>query len=443
MIRIVHASADAPAVDAYAKGSTSPIVTGLAYGQTSSWIEVDSGTVEVELRASPSKSTDPLVYTTGALTLADQSDVTAVAAGLLASDDASNSFRVIPLANNFAAATPGTTRVRILHAGSDAPAVDLDVGNDDPANPEVKALARFSDTGEAGIALPSDTSLAIGIDVGGARVTQFTTPALADGKDLLVIATGLLADLPRQTSGFGLLVVGPNGNLGMISQDPTIYTLHASPDASAVDAYVGETKIIDDLAFGKLTAPIQVQPSTYSVDVFVHQAGTTRPASAPVFSASTGALAAGQRYLTVVTGFAAPKAGQKGLMIDAMREQFTLGSSSAALRADHASPDAPAVDIGVIAGTSLSPVVFGDLSFGGSSAEAGFIATPGTIPTGIATAGNDSSIALKFALPATASERAFVIADGALAPAAGQQAFRLAVVRTESTPWTVSHVFHE
>jgi hypothetical protein len=350
---------------------------------------------------------------------------------------------VIPLLNNFGAAAPGTTRVRVLHAGSDAPTVDLDASNDDPANPEVKSLARFSDTGEAGIALPSGKSLAIGIDVGGARVTQFTTPALADGKDLLVIATGLLSDLPRQASGFGLLVVGPNGNLGMVSQDPTLYTLHASPDAPAVDAYVGETKIIDNLAFGKLTAPIQVQPTTYSVDVFVHQAGTMRPGGSPVFSASTGALAAGQRYLTVVSGFAAPTGTQKGLMIEAMREQFTLGSSSAALRAAHASPDAPAVDLGVIAGTALSPVIFSDLSFGNSSAEQGFLATPGTIPTGVSVAGNDSSIALKFALPATASERAFVIADGALAPAAGQQAFRLAIVHTEATPWTVTHVFHQ
>src|SRR5262245_61219805 len=40
MLRAIHASADAPMVDVYVKGSPKPIVTNLAYGQTSGWFEV-------------------------------------------------------------------------------------------------------------------------------------------------------------------------------------------------------------------------------------------------------------------------------------------------------------------------------------------------------------------------------------------------------------------
>jgi hypothetical protein len=441
MVRIVHASPDAPRVDVYAKGDPMPLVTGIGYGQTSSWIEVDSGTVEVELRASPSTSTSPLVYTTGPLTVADQSDVTAVAAGLVGSSSADASFRVIPLVNAFDAAAPGTARVRVLHAGADAPAVGIDVGNDDPAAPEVTGLARFGDTGTAGVALPSGKPTALGIDVGGARVTAFTTPSLADGADVLVIATGLLGSLARETSGFALLIVGPNGNLGFVEQDPLIYALHASPDAPEVDAFVGDGKIIDGLAFGKLTAPIQVQPGTYQVDLFGHTNGVARPAGAPVLSQPTGALAAGQRYLVVATGFLAPPMGAQPLQLDAVREAFTLGDAGARLRAFHESPDAPAVDIGVVAGKSISPVLVGDLSFGESSDESGLAATPGDLPIGVAAAGKDTSLVAHFALTATAGQRAFVIAEGALAPPQGAQAFRLGVVDTVANPWTVTHVF--
>jgi hypothetical protein len=441
MIRVVHASPDAPNVDVYAAGNSTPIVTGLGYGQTSAWIEVDSGTVGVELRASPSTATSPLVYATGPLTIADQADITAVAAGLAASANADDSLRVIPLINSFAATAPMTARVRVLHAGADAPTVDLDVGNQNPTAPAVTGLARFADTGASGVALPSGQALALGIDVAGARVTAFTTPELADGADILVVATGLLGSLARQSSGFSLLIVGPNGNLGFVQQDPLVYALHASPDAPEVDAFVGENKLIDGLSFGQLTAPMQVQPGTYQVDLFPHADGPTRPAGAPVLSQPVGSLAAGQRYLAVATGFLTPPAGAQPLQLGAIQENFTLGDTGARLRAIHESPDAPAVDIGIVALNSIAPVLFGGLAFGASSPDTGLAATPGQLPVGVAPAGMDNTIVSRFTIPATSGQRAFVIAEGALSPPPGDQAFRLGVIDTVTSPWTVKHVF--
>lgn len=95
-----------------------------------------------------------------------------------------------------------------MHAGADAPAVDLDVGNDDPTKPEVSGLARFTDTGAAGIALPAGQRLAIGVAKDSSRVTSFTTPKLPDGGQLLVIATGLLGG--QANGAFALLGIGPN-----------------------------------------------------------------------------------------------------------------------------------------------------------------------------------------------------------------------------------------
>ncbi len=441
MLRIVHASPDAPSVDVYVAGNTSPIVTAIAYGQTSSWIEVPPGSAVVDLRASPSRATDPIVYTTGPLTIPDQGDITAVAAGLIGSADAEQSFRVIPLVNQYDAAAPMTARVRVLHAGADAPTVDLDPGNQDPAAPAVAGLARFADTGAGGISLPADKPLALGIDVGGQRVTAFTTPSLADGADLLIIATGLLGSLARQPSGFALLVVGPNGNLGFIQQDPLLYTLHASPDAPEVDAFVGDTKLIDGLPFGKLLGPTQVQPGTYQIDIFPHAVGSARPAGAPVLSQPVGPLAPGQTYLTIASGFLAPANGTQPLQLDVVQENFALGDTGARLRAVHESPDAPTVDIGVVATKSIAPVLYGGLAFATSSADTGLATTPGDLPIGVAPAGMDDSIVAQFTIPATAGQRAFVIAEGALSPAQGDQAFRFGVVDTVASPWTVTHVF--
>src|SRR6185295_6017456 len=144
IVRVVHGSADAPAVDVYVKGSDKPIVTGISYGQTSSWLEVDPGSYEIELRAAPSKASDPIAYKTSALGIEEGKKYTAIAAGLLGSNDADSAFRVLPLVETWGATKSSTARVRIVHAGADAPAVGIDVGNDDPANPEVASLARYA-----------------------------------------------------------------------------------------------------------------------------------------------------------------------------------------------------------------------------------------------------------------------------------------------------------
>jgi hypothetical protein len=438
IVRVVHGSPDAPAVDVYVKGSGMPIVTGLSYGQTSGWLEVPPASYEIELRAAPSKPTDPIAYKTSPLMIPEGAKITAIAAGVLGSQDADSAFRVLPLVETWGAAAPGSARVRVVHAGADAPAVGIDVGNDDPSKPEVPSLARFADTGGDGIALPADQALWLGIDAGGARVTSFTTPKLSAGADVVVVATGLLGRLGRDRAGFALLAVGPNGSLGFIKQDPVVFALHASPDAPAVDAFAGEAKILTNIAFGQLQGPLQVQPGTYTLDLFAHTDAATRPGGAPAASGSTGGLSAGERYLTVATGFLAGG----GLRLESYRDGFSEDESKAQLRAVHASPDAPRVDIGVVpaAAATLTPVLFADLAFGMASAEDGLAASPGHIPVGVAPAGQDAAIVARFTLPATTGERAFVLAAGALDARKGQP-FRLAVVDTASSPWTVAHVF--
>lgn len=440
MLRVIHASADAPAVDVYPAGASTPVVTGLAYGQTTGWILLTPGTYTFEIRAAGAKPTDPIVYRTPALTLPDASNVSAIAAGLVGAKEADSAFRVVPVVEQFGAKLPGKVRVRAIHAGADAPAVDLDVGNDDPAAPEVSALARYADTGAAGVELPANQSLAIGIASAGSRVTSFSTPKLPDGAQLLLVATGLLGKLGRERDGFSLLAVGGMGSVGFVKQDPIVYALHASADAPRVDAFFGPTELVSDVGFGQISKPVQVPPGDYKLDFFPAAAGAARPSGAPAVSASTGNLEAGERYLAAATGFLTGT-GAQAFTLAAYREGFAIDDTKASLRAVHSSPDAPAVDIGLVNGNAVNPVLFQDLSFGRASEDKGAAAPLAHLAVGVTPTRQSSTIVARFTVPAVSAPRAFVVAAGALSARPSTQSFRLLVVDTKPSPWTVSALF--
>lgn len=439
-LRVVHASPDAPKVDVYAKGVAQPLLRAVAFGDTSAYLKVPAGTVTIELRAAPSTPTDPIAYTTGALTLEKGATITAVAAGLLASKDGANAFRVLPLVEKFRAPAKGSAIVRVVHASADAPTVGVDVGDDNPAAPEISALTRFDDTGADGIPLPAGAPLALGIDVGGMRFTSFAAPALPDGGEIFVIATGLVGSLPRLGDGFSLLAVGPKGTIGFIKQNPTVYALHASPDAPAIDGFVGTSKLIDDLSFGKLSSPIQVPPGDYDLDVFAHADGHTRPTGVtPVATKKIAGLLAGERYLAVASGFIAPIGSEQGFRLSTYKDEFAVDNATGAeLRAVHASPDAPNVDIGLVSGLAVSPV-FKDLAFGNASNE-GAVPAAGALSLGVTPTGQNGVIAARFSVTPQAKSRAFAVAAGTLSPHRSPNTFRLLVVDTAAQPWSLAAV---
>jgi hypothetical protein len=312
--------------------------------------------------------------------------------------------------------------LRIIHAGADAPTVSLDVGDDGSA--EVTGFVRFGETGEAGVALPSDTQLQIAVLVGSSRVTAFTTPPLPDGAELFVIATGLLSKLPRETDGFSLLAVGPTGSIGFIKQNPVVFALHGSPDAQAVDIYAGSSKLVDDLAFGELSGAIQVPPGSYDLDF------KATGQSATVATLSTPPLAAGERYLAIASGFLGD---QPAFRLLPFGEAFADAGAQARVRVVHASPDAPAVDVGTVSGGTVTPVPdFTNLAFEDASAPTGTTLPVGNLPIGLAASGSTAPVAT-FTVPTTPGLKAFAIAAGSLS--GNGESFRLVIVDATDFPW--------
>jgi hypothetical protein len=423
MLRVVHASPDAPAVDVYAEGVSSPLISNLAYGGASAYLDLEAGDYNIQLRRAGAPATSTPAFETGELTIPDGAKITAVAAGLLGSSGAEDKFRVLTYAENFSDPGTGNAAVRIIHASADAPTVALDVGDD--ATADIENFERFAETGVGGVALPAGTALQVAVWVGSTRVTAFTTPALPEGAELFVIATGLLSELPRDLKGFSLLAIGPEGPIGFIKQNPVVFALHASPDAPAVDIYAGAAKLVSNLAFGGLSGAVQVPPASYELDF--KAAGS----SATAATLSTPALAAGERYLAVASGFLSDEPSFRLLPFG---ESFAEPGAGARVRVVHASPDAPAVDVGTVDNNVLTPVPdFTNLAFEASSSAAGTALPAGTLPIGIAVTGQTTPV-VTFDVTTSTGLKAFAVAAGALDDTKGE-AFRLVIVDATRFPW--------
>jgi hypothetical protein len=297
---------------------------------------------------------------------------------------------------------------------------------------------RFAELGPEGVPLPAGVSLQIGVQTANnAPVTAFTTPELPDGGELFVIATGQLSRLPRENSGFSLLVVGPQGTIGFIRQNPTVYVLHAAPDAPNVDVCALFTPLLKDVPYGAM-APIQVPPGAYVLSIF---AAPSDCLGIPASFQMTPNLTAGNRYLAAATGELTPEDGDPAFKLATYIDQFPLlDNDNTVFRAVHAA-SAPAVDVGVVTNGVIEAVdvLVKNLVWPQQSALRTVV--PGLYEFGVAATGIAPLLPLAiFDLQIVPDVRAFVVAAGALSPAPGEKPFGLIVVDTKNDGWTATSI---
>ena len=431
-LRIVHASPGAPAVDVFAAGVTTPLATNLAYGQASPYLALDPGDYSLVVTVA---GTDTIVYTTPPINLNSSDRYTSVAMGYPDSTDPSNSFRVLSLREDFSSSSDHARAV-FVNASPDAPTIDIDI--DDDGSFDVPSLPRFDATDHDGESLTADALLQLAIGVSDVRLTAFTTPTLAPGEDLFLIATGNVGQLPRDATGFSMLAVGPSSVISMIKQNPTVYALHASPDAPAFDIRAGASGVLlyADLSFGEMI-PAQVPPGDYAFAFY--PAGAT--GTGPITTIPVTGVAAGERYLAVPTGMLTPTTGEQPFQLPVYREEFAV-DGSARIRSINVSPDAPPLDISTVTGTTINtPTLVRDLAFVESSAVDGLVvpSTP-SIPIGVAPTNTNVAIAT-FDLNTTGTPRDFMLVAGAVSPTPDEQGLRLFVVDTAARPWSYTTIF--
>jgi hypothetical protein len=312
-VRVVHASADAPAVGIDVGDDGTVEVASLErWADTgAAGVELPAGVaLQLGIRAGAARVT---AFTTPALPAGGELFV--IATGLLAERPSA--------ATGFALLAAGSTGkiglvrqnpvVHALHASPDAPAVDLFAGGaelaDDLAFAELSGSIQVPPGAytidffahQAGATRPA-----------GAPAASVRTPELAAGERYLAIATGFLgasgSEQPFQLLAYGEAFLRS-------ASAARLRVVHASPDAPMVDIGAGApfSAIFRDVKFGDASPGEGVEVAAGPLTVGVAPAGTTAPvarfALAPV---------AQQQIFAVAVGALAPSSGRQGFRLVAI-----------------------------------------------------------------------------------------------------------------------------
>jgi hypothetical protein len=219
-VQIVHNCANAPAVDVFVNGAKA--VPGLDFRKATPFVTLNAGvplTVALKGASASSDTSNPAFRKTYELMGAESYSL--VATGLLTSQGyAANpngiatafDITVMPGAREISSTSAGSNNaeVRVLHAATDAPFVDVRV----QSGPTLVNNAGFRDFTPYLSAPNADLTLEVTDSAQSAVVGRFLAPLSAFGDSaLLVMASGFLAPADNQNGpAFGLLAVTASGN---------------------------------------------------------------------------------------------------------------------------------------------------------------------------------------------------------------------------------------
>jgi hypothetical protein len=176
MVRVMHASPDAPAVDVYVNGAA--VLTNVSFFAYSSYLSLPDGTYDVAVTPAGASLDDAVI--------AGPLEVSGGYAGTLAAVNFLDDIEAVLYEDNTDPVPAGKARVRVIHASPNAPAVDVKLAGTSTVvvqNAPFKASAYVEvDPG----------SYQFDISPAGAAAVVFTTPALRfeSGWTYTLVATG-------------------------------------------------------------------------------------------------------------------------------------------------------------------------------------------------------------------------------------------------------------
>ncbi len=182
-VRVIHASPDAPAVDVCADGSA--LFQGAEFPGGTDYATVPAGTYDIAVTGAGA-GCDATAVIAATLPFDDGTDTTVAAINVL------NDIEPLVLADDNTAPNSGEARVRFVHAGPDAPTVDITL-------PDGTTLFDDVSFGESGgyIAVDAGTyTLEVRDATGTVTVLTLDGVSLADGAVYSIFAVGLLNGEP-------------------------------------------------------------------------------------------------------------------------------------------------------------------------------------------------------------------------------------------------------
>ncbi|QSG09102.1 DUF4397 domain-containing protein [Halapricum desulfuricans] len=124
-LRVAHMSPNAPNVDVYVNGDA--VLEDVPFGAVSDYLTVPAAEHDIEITAAGDPDTSVF---SGPVTVAADTDYTVAAIGELG-DEADQPFEPLVLEDDNSAVEGDQSRLRVVHASPDAPAVDVTAGGGD------------------------------------------------------------------------------------------------------------------------------------------------------------------------------------------------------------------------------------------------------------------------------------------------------------------------
>lgn len=183
-VRVMHASPDTPPVDIFVDGQKA--VTALAFPNTTGYVALPAGSRNVKVFVSPSDGTGTPALEAN-LNVAAGVDYTVLAVGQVGA----GTLELLPLQDNNALPASGNAHVRLIHAGADAPAVDVVVAGTDTklfSDIEYKEVGSYTPVpaGTYNLQVRPAGSADVALAINGLQLANRTV--------YTVVATGLLAN---------------------------------------------------------------------------------------------------------------------------------------------------------------------------------------------------------------------------------------------------------
>jgi hypothetical protein len=430
MVRVAHASPDAPAVDVYVDAppdDADPTIEGVEFADVTGYLGIPEGAHEVTITAAG--TTEAVPPTPLSVELGDD-PYTFGAIGEL-SPESEAGFTVDVYKDDLSPLDEETGRVRAYHAVPDAPPVDVRVV-DGPTLASDLAFATESDNAE----VPADTYPVAMYPAGADEpVLGPVDVAVREDQALTVFAMGnlepedgepALRPVPAyaDTAPFENGMAGDRGG-----GDTKVRVAHLSPDAPAVDVYVdampGESDpTVAGLSFTDVTGYLELPAGEYEVTI------TPADCDDPVPPTPIDLELRGEDYTVAAIGELSPEGDEPAFTVDVIEDKLgRLDDGTGRVRAYHAVPDAPEVDVRVVDG----PTVASDLAFGevGPNAEV----PADTYPVAVYPAGADDPVLGPVDVEVRDGEGLTVFAAGNLDPEANEPEFQPVLAYEATAPF--------
>jgi hypothetical protein len=240
-VRFVHASPDAPEVDVLVDGGV--IASNVAFGTVSDYMAIPGGEHQLQIVPAGSPAESALIDTT--IDLDDGNAYLVAATGLL-NEIESKTFEI-----DLDDTDSGQARIRTINLSPDEGSVDMYVAGGDEITDDTgfgdASDYEDIDAGSYDLELREHDSDAVRIPLAGVSVES--------GRAYDILALGQAAAGNLTAVALETRVSPACGDvLGIGSDtDACVRVLHASPDASAVDVYVNDTLVVQNLEFGAAT----------------------------------------------------------------------------------------------------------------------------------------------------------------------------------------------